>query len=138
MLTNIGDIDHKRVRAIDRIISELHRLLEKYRSTNYSCLHRSYSFYCGAFLFGALHKEMERWGFLAPRPESPFLGSSLRGVCSKIGAVRSPIWYHKNSDPYSSYSLVNHPCSLKEEIDSIVQDSTKSVGGLKLSDLEGD
>ncbi|KAF2801939.1 uncharacterized protein BDZ99DRAFT_402403, partial [Mytilinidion resinicola] len=83
-LSATRDIDHKRVHAIDHIISELHCLLQRYRSTNYSCRYESYSFCCGAFLFGALYKEMERWGFLAPRPESPFLGSSLRRVCSKI------------------------------------------------------
>ena len=55
----------------------------------------------------------------------------------EMDAVRSPIWLHKVSDVFGSPRLVNHSCSLKEEIDFIVQTSTKSVGGIKLSDLEG-
>ena len=137
MLTSAGEIEQKRIHAIDSIISQLHLLLDKYRAIDYSCPHKSPSFYCGALLFGTLHKEMEKWGFLAGRPENPFLGSSLRGVCSKMDAVRSPIWLHKVSDVFGSPRLVNHSCSLKEEIDFIVQTSTESVGGIKLSDLEG-
>jgi hypothetical protein len=140
-----GEIENKRNEAIERIISELHCLLEKYRSADYSCpddsvnespFDESYSFQCGAFLFGALYKELKGWGFLSPRPETPFRGLSLEGICSKISTVRSPIWYHESLVSKKRCTHPSHQCSLKDEIDKIVQHSMKNDNGLKLSELK--
>ncbi|KAH8702859.1 hypothetical protein GQ44DRAFT_631114, partial [Phaeosphaeriaceae sp. PMI808] len=132
-----SSIDHSRCNALEHIISELHRLLEVYRDFNYSCPNdSSYSFQCGAFLFGALMKYMERWGCLSPRPENPFMGISLDGICSRKQMAGNTDWWHKKR--YRDYYPENfeaHSCKLDSKIDGVIQNAMTKVKGLKLQDL---
>lgn len=136
-------IDRSRCDAIERVISELHRLLEVYRDFNYSCPNNpSYSFQCGAFLFGALMKHMERWGYLSPRPEYPFMGISLNAVCNWGGRAGNPTWWHRSSSQYNHYGSYGgeqyeaHSCSLDSKINGVIQNAMAEVKGLKLQDLK--
>ncbi|KAH7122733.1 hypothetical protein B0J11DRAFT_532172 [Dendryphion nanum] len=137
----ISSIDRSRCNALEHVITELHRLLGVYRDFNYSCpSSSSYSFQCGAFLFGALMKYMERWGYLSPRPENPFIGISLNGVCNRSGMVGNLNWWHKNShhNYYGGYEdrrLEPHSCNLDSKIDEVVENAEAKVKGLKLQDL---
>ncbi|XP_014550188.1 hypothetical protein COCVIDRAFT_116168 [Bipolaris victoriae FI3] len=136
-----SSIDCSRCNALEHVVSELHRLLGVYRDFNYSCSHNpSYSFQCGAFLFGALMKYMERWGCLWPRPENPFMGISLNKICNRSGMVKNTKWWVK-SDCYDYYRRHDHEkfevhsCSLNVKIDEVVQDTMAKVRGLKLQDF---
>ncbi|EMD86664.1 hypothetical protein COCC4DRAFT_143682 [Bipolaris maydis ATCC 48331] len=136
-----SSIDRSRCNALEHVISELHRLLGVYRDFNYSCPHNpSYSFQCGAFLFGALMKYMERWGCLSPRPENPFMGISLNEICNRSGMAKNTKWWVK-SDCYDYYRRHEHDraevhlCSLNAKIDEVVQATMAKVRGLKLQDF---
>jgi hypothetical protein len=111
-------------------MSSLHELLDTYQSTLYICPHSSeHSFQCGSFLLGALTKQMAGLGILLPRPEVPFQGMSLRTLRSSVRNVKSPIWCHENNGYESSYQ---HPCSLSQTLNELVDNSLKKVTGLKL------
>ncbi|EOA85569.1 uncharacterized protein SETTUDRAFT_152159 [Exserohilum turcica Et28A] len=136
-----SSIDRIRCNALEHVISELHRLLRVYRDFNYSCPHNpSHSFQCGAFLFGALMKYMERWGCLLPQPENPFMGISLNEICNRSGMAENTKWWVK-SDCYDYYRGYDHEkfevhsCSLNAKIDEVVQDAMAKVRGLKLQDF---
>ncbi|RMZ67717.1 Nuclear pore [Pyrenophora seminiperda CCB06] len=134
-------IERSRCNALEHIISELHRLLGAYRDISYSCPNNSsYSFQCGAFLFGALMKYMERWGYLSPRPESPFMGISLNAICNRSGMAENTRWWHKSGRHgyYGGYDHDRaevHSCSLNSRIEGVVQDAMANVKGLKFQDL---
>lgn len=134
-------IDRSRCDALEHVISELHRLLGVYRDINYSCPNNSsYSFQCGAFLFGALMKYMERWGYLSPRPKTPFIGISLNAICNSSGMAENTRWWHKSGRHgyYGGYDHDRaevHSCSLNSKIEGVVQDAMANVKGLNLQDL---
>ncbi|PVI00808.1 hypothetical protein DM02DRAFT_526231 [Periconia macrospinosa] len=129
-------IDSRRCNALEHIISKLHSLLEVYRDFNYSCPHNSsHSFHCGAFLYGALMKYMERWGCLSPRPERPFMGMSLDGICRRHGMSNKMAWWHKNSCMYDQEKFEAHPCRLDSKIDALIHNAMAQVKGLRLQDL---
>ncbi|KAK7178171.1 hypothetical protein PSPO01_15784 [Paraphaeosphaeria sporulosa] len=134
-------IDRNRCNALEYIISELHCLLLIYKEFDYSCsVNTAYSFQCGAFLYGALMKYMERWGYLSPRPKSPFIGFSLNGVCHKRGLAEKSIWLHKSSN-YDCFGedeeqeFDAHSCNLDSQIDDVVRSAMAKVKGLKLQDF---
>ncbi|KAJ6191981.1 hypothetical protein J3E72DRAFT_253957 [Bipolaris maydis] len=136
-----SSIDRSRCNALEHVISELHRLLGVYRDFNYSCPYSSsYSFQCGAFLFGALMKYMERWGYLSPRPENPFTGISLNAICNRNGMAENTRWWQKSGRHgyYGGYDHDRaevHSCSLDSKIEEVVQDAMAKVRGLKLQDF---
>ncbi|KAF2000571.1 hypothetical protein P154DRAFT_491742 [Amniculicola lignicola CBS 123094] len=135
-----SSIDQSRCNALEHVISELRRLLGVYRDFNYACPNNSsYSFQCGAFLFGALMKYMEKWGYLSPRPEAPFIGISLNEVCRRSGIEGNTKWWHKSNyqdylGEYREEEFETHSCSLDSKIDEVVRGAMAKVKGLKLSE----
>ncbi|KAF2790526.1 hypothetical protein K505DRAFT_351891 [Melanomma pulvis-pyrius CBS 109.77] len=125
-----SSIEHSRCNALEHIISELHRQLEVYRDFDYFCPNHSYySFQCGVFLFGALTKYMERWIFLSPRPEQPFLGISLNGIANMVKDMeRLQQNHHLNNCCGGGY---NQLCNLNSKIGGVIQNALTEVKGLK-------
>jgi hypothetical protein len=85
-------------------------------------------------------KHMERWGYLSPRPEYPFMGISLNRVCNGGGRAENPNWWHRRghyNGYYGSEGFEAHSCNLDSKINGVVQNAMAEVKGLKLQDLEG-
>ncbi|PSN64113.1 hypothetical protein BS50DRAFT_558477 [Corynespora cassiicola Philippines] len=119
----------RRSQAIESIMCELHRELERLSEPGYVCkTSRRNSFECSAILLGALTLEMKRLGYLSPRPKSPFAGWCLEDVVQQVSKIRSPIWYDTENGHYRSY-LIEHDCNFKESI-------MKRSGGI-LEDTKG-
>lgn len=130
-----GEIELKRYQAINCVIEGLHSLLDKYRSSGYKCpLHDSYSFQCGAFLLGALTKELDRHGLLSPRPEVPFPQLSLHSICGKIRTLKSPVWAAASQDNY--YYNQQHGCKLDNPIAAVITSAEAAVFGLDIVSLK--
>jgi hypothetical protein len=114
-------------------MAELHRLLQVYRDFDYVCPQdQDLSFQCGAFLFGALLKYMENWGFRSPRPKSPFMGISLADISNKRRAICESSWGREDSAWKAHRMYRAHPCRLDIEIDKIVQKAMTILSGLEL------
>lgn len=82
---------------------------------------------------------MEKWGCITPRPENPFIGTSLNGLDRRSGTVEKSTWWHKGRH-YNNYGLYEgkfeaHPCSLHDKINEVVQNALAKVKGLKLQDF---
>jgi hypothetical protein len=125
ILTRIIDmIDLKRDQSIEWVIDTLHTRLEQYGSFEYVCsADLQQSFECGCFLLGALRKQMDRLGLLAPQPRKPFPHLSFQEVCNKVSTIRSPSWY-------ASRNRNRHPCDLN--VKTIIEGALPAVFELTL------
>jgi len=127
----LGEIDLRRYRAIESVVEGVHSLVEKYKSTDYVCyINDTQSFQCGAFLLGALMKQLHAHGLLSLRPEVPFLGLRFDDICGEFESIDSPGW----ALPHTYYP---HECTLKSAIGSVVADAKASILGLELDTLKG-
>lgn len=127
----VDSIDQARIEAIGTIISQLHGLLDEYRSTDYCCPSGNYSFECGSILYGALTKEMDSLGLLVPYQVAPFPAMSFSEIYSKVHNVKSPMWSNPGSGRYRS----QHSCNLNEKVTEIANSVMYGVNGLKLKDF---
>lgn len=133
METNIPieRIDQARVQAIGTLVARLHDLLEEYRNPNYLCPNGGHSFECGSILYGALAREMELAGLLAPYPVAPFSGLSFGEIHLKLQHFRSPSWCYP--DRYKTAK--SHPCNLRGRVTKIAEEAIHPANGLDLKDF---
>jgi hypothetical protein len=123
----------KRYQAIESVVEGMHAFLEKYRSNTYACpIDSSVSFQCGAFLLGALTKELDAYGLLSPRPEVPFLEVSFEVICEKLRNVKSPVWT-KHDDYYNRSA---HGCNLNMAVQGVITTAEAAVVGLDIISLK--
>ncbi|KAF1960015.1 hypothetical protein CC80DRAFT_438439 [Byssothecium circinans] len=124
-------IEHKRYQMINELVETLHVQLLNYRRDGYSCPQGSdNNFMCSSVLLGALTKEMDRMGYLSPRPEVPFNGLSFERLCTEVGEMRTPIWHYKPANRCSDY--YSHSCSFSGKIQSSIEMITGKGVGLDL------
>jgi hypothetical protein len=116
------------MQAISTVFSQLHDLLEEFRSQLYRCP-RDDSFECGSILYGALFKEMELQGLL-PIPTAPYHDLSVSELYTKMQRIRSPTWCR----PRSKKS--QHGCNLAERVMAIADPVTRLANGPELKDFE--
>jgi hypothetical protein len=136
---SLGEIDLRRYQAIDQIIGEIHKLLDKYRNSAYTYLQDStLSDFCDSLMLGALTRHLDGWSLLSPRPEVPFDGMSFYELCTKARNKKFRKW---QADPNSSYSpgrsggaLQN--CSSDIDVAKIVSQATAKVAGLSLRHMQ--
>jgi hypothetical protein len=101
-LHQADEINIRRHRAIDSIVSRVYEQLETYRSAKYSCpISTTSSLQCVCMLLGALTKEMDSANFIDPRPSAPFFGQSFGTICDKVFLMKSERWCHNNYDWHS-------------------------------------
>ncbi|KAF2463995.1 uncharacterized protein BDR25DRAFT_382905 [Lindgomyces ingoldianus] len=125
-------IDHMRIKAIEDMISGLYKWIDTFRSAQYTCLQdNAHSFQCGAFLLGALSKEMDYHGLSSPRPEVPFDGLSVQGVLKKVLEMQSPTWYTSREPKY--YDQKPHSCTLASIVNPMAENIVALIGGLDIS-----
>jgi len=86
---------------------------------------------------------MEKWGYLSPRPKKPFVEISLNTICNnRSGMEARTKWWEKmdeewwrdrdESQRYKNSCFGAHTCSLKFEIDVVVDNAMAEVNGLEL------
>ncbi|UPX16917.1 uncharacterized protein EKO05_0007298 [Ascochyta rabiei] len=130
-------VNLRRCQAIESVISDLHNLLDEYRSSKYKCKQNAaFSFQCSSLLLGALTKELDSWSLLSPRPEPPFLDLSFSSICTKIRGVKSLTCFAKinmNGWFYGS----GHSCELRTAVVAIVEKAASGVVGLSLDHIRG-
>jgi hypothetical protein len=78
------------MQAIGTVFSQLHDLLEEFRSLLYRCPLND-SFKCRSILYGALFKEMELQGLL-PILTALYYDLSVSELCTKMQRIKSPTW----------------------------------------------
>lgn len=117
------------MQAIGTVFSQLHGLLEEFRSPLYRCP-RDDSFECGSILYGALFKEMELQGLL-PIPTAPYHDLSVSELCTKMQRIRSPAWCRPGKSKKSQ-----HGCNLAGRIMAIADPVTRLAYGPELKDFE--
>ncbi|KAF2026285.1 hypothetical protein EK21DRAFT_103357 [Setomelanomma holmii] len=112
------DIDCRRYQVIESVVSQLHDLLDTYRSSKYECPDgTNNSFQCGAIMLGALTKQLDGMALLSPRLEVPFPGLSFAALCTKAKSMKSPAW--------------------SARVSKIVDDVGALVQGLEVSEYTG-
>ena len=110
------------MQAIGIIFSQLHDLLEEFRSP--LCRYpRDDSFEYGPILYGALFKEMELQGLL-PIPTAPYHDLSASELCTKMQRIRSPTWCRPGKSKKSQ-----HGCNLAEKVMAIADPVTRLANG---------
>jgi hypothetical protein len=118
------------MQAIGTVFSQLHDLLEEFRSPLYRCP-RDDSFECGSILYGALFKEMELQGLL-PIPMAPYRDFSVSELYTEMQRIKSPTWCR----PGNSKRSQHHSCNLAERVIAIADPVTRLADGPKLKDFE--
>ncbi|KAK7972426.1 hypothetical protein PG988_006560 [Apiospora saccharicola] len=116
-------LDQRRQKSLDGIISGLHDLLSYFDSRT-SC-----SFECSSILLGALTRQMQRRGFLDPKPTRPYLGYSVAETTKALCSFKSPEWASRRGR-FSD----KHRCSLDNFMDATVKSIGDDVEGLKLEE----
>lgn len=145
---SLGEIDLRRCQAIDLAIVELHKLLDKYRSSSYTCPQdTTLSDLCGSFKLGALTRDLDGWSLLSPRPEMPFDGMSFNELCSKALGTKFRKWQADLStkSPYNSPAKPSgaktggslHNCSLATDVAAVVNRASAKVVGLSPRHMQG-
>ncbi|KAL6158742.1 hypothetical protein ACJQWK_03100 [Exserohilum turcicum] len=106
----IEKINSRRQEGIEAILSGLHNLLKKYRSSSYICPEDDHvSFACGSFLLGALTKGMDEKGLIDPPLVAPFTNMSCEDLCDCLDEMRYSDW--------ASLSWgETHSCTLNEDL----------------------
>lgn len=117
------------MQAIGTVFSQLHALLEDFRSPLYQCPHGD-SFECGSILYGALFKEMELQGLL-PIPTAPYHDLSVPELYTKMQRIRSPAWCRPSKSKKSQ-----HGCNLAERVMAIADPVLRLANGPELNDFE--
>jgi hypothetical protein len=118
------------MQAIGTVFSQLHNLLEEFRSPLYRCPHDD-SFECGSILYGALFEEMELQGLL-PILTAPYHDLSLSELCTKMQRIRSPTWCRLGK----SKKIIHHGCKLAGRVIAIAEPVTRLANGPELKDFE--
>ncbi|KAK8029503.1 hypothetical protein PG993_010794 [Apiospora rasikravindrae] len=119
----VDALDQRRQKSLDGIISGLHDLLSYFDSRT-SC-----SFECSSILLGALTGQMQRRGFLNPKPTRPYLGYSVAETTKALCSFKSPEWASRRGR-FSD----KHRCSLDNFMDATVKSIGDDVEGLKLEE----
>ena len=133
-LLELGALAKRRFQAIESIMCEIHKELERFSEPGYVCkTSRRNSFECSAILLGALTLEMKRLGYSNPRPKSPFAGWCLEDIVQQVSKIRSPIWYDTENRHDDSY-LTEHDCNFKESIMKRSVSILEDTKGLVLQD----
>jgi hypothetical protein len=116
------------MQEIGTVLSQLHDLLERFRSPSYRCPHDD-SFECGAIHYGALFKQMELQRLL-PIPTAPYCDLSVSELHIKMQRIRSPVWCRPGKSKKS-----RHGCDLAEMVMAIADRLTRLANGPKLTDF---
>jgi hypothetical protein len=133
---SLVEIDIRRCRAIELMIGELHKLLDNYRSSAYTCPQEStLSDLCGSFMLGALTRKLEGWSLLSPRPEIPFDSMSFYELCSKAKSTKPLYWYTQSRSYGNSYGN-RHNCNLATDVLNVVDQVSAQVAGLSLRHMQ--
>lgn len=70
-------------------------------------------------LSGALIKEMNRLGYLTPKPEVPFHGLSVRLLQGRLDSLTSPVWFSERPRGLTLHReevYMKHPCSFSSTV----------------------
>ncbi|KAF2621340.1 hypothetical protein BU25DRAFT_483175 [Macroventuria anomochaeta] len=119
------EIDLRRYRVMESVVSGLAEQLDVYRNATYTCpIGSSYSFWCGSMLLSALTKEVDSWDLISPRLKRPCLGQTFDALCVKARSMESETRVHGGYSP--------HSCNVSTAVNSIVDLAVASVAGLGL------
>lgn len=119
---------------------QLYNLVDKYCDPNYECPYDdTQSDRCACNLLGALTRGMRSMGLSMPRPEIPFEGLSLEGLCGKIPEISSPTLTTRlttrtpvKRGTHGYRDIVEQECNLTETVTALTEVSRKSLRGLEL------
>lgn len=120
-----------------QMITDLHELLQTYRSPYYKCSNSEKSYECRNVLFGTLAMKMDSLGLSDPRPTAPFHGMSIKDLAWELQEIRNPVWYTSRAGP-DGQPPKEHKCNLRDKVHDTCQKTVHAIGGLRMKDFGRD
>lgn len=88
---------------------------------------RGCSFECRSMLLGAFTLQLNAQKILHPIPQRPLLGLNFAATAEALRRMKYPEWCVPGGRRHSQ-----HNCSLKSEIDAVVDELEKEIKGLRV------